>query len=129
MALFLGTSGLVVNHIHHSEFARTRETADIYARSLSDTLRVEPLDALGPDAPVEPVLDFIAAAHEDTLIVGHFPQLTRIASTLLGCSPLPFTFATGSMACLEPRGDGSWSIGWLVRPELLGRADLLARDF
>ena len=129
VSLFLGTSGLVVNRIHHSAYARTQETAEIYARSLSDTLRLEPLDVIGPEKPIEPVLDFLAEEEEDTLLVGHFPQFTRLASKLLECSPLPFTFDTGSFVCLEPRGgpNGARSIAWFIRPDLLGRSHLLTR--
>ena len=127
MSLFLGTSGLVVNRIHHSPYARTQETAEIYARSVSDSLRLEPLDMLGPDLAAEPVLELVSAADEDILLVGHYPQFMQVAGSLLRCSPPPFAFETGSVACFEPRGDGSWAIGWFVRPDLLGRAELLTR--
>jgi phosphohistidine phosphatase len=127
MALFLGVAGIRVPRIVHSGKKRAAETADILGSSILGP-ECEARDGLGPKDPVGPIAEEITAWTEDVMIVGHLPFLERLASQLLTGDEkrLGLDFSTGAVVCLE-RGDaGTWSLGWMVRPDLLASTDLVA---
>jgi|TARA_B100001971_G_C17748411_1_gene314191 phosphohistidine phosphatase len=60
---------------------------------------------------------------EDTIIVGHLPFMSKLASRLVTGNEdeTVVHFKPGSVACIE-RGEngGGWTVQWFLRPELLG---------
>ncbi len=60
---------------------------------------------------------------EDTIIVGHLPFMSTLASRLVTGDEdeTVVHFKPGSVACIErgENGDG-WTVPWFLRPELLG---------
>ena len=125
LALFLGTSGLRIEDIYHSGRARAAESAEILARSLSSSLRIQAIPGLDPDDPLEPVLDRIEGTTNDMMLVGHLSHIERLTATLLGGDPdhPAVEFETATMVSLT-REDDVWTIEWVLRPGLLGRSDL-----
>jgi len=125
LALFLGTSGVQIEDICHSGLVRAAETAEILARSLSSSLRIQPIPGLDPDDPLEPILDRIEGSPNDMTLVGHLTHIERLTATLLGGDPdrPAVEFETATMVALTREDDG-WTIEWVLRPELLGRSDL-----
>jgi len=59
---------------------------------------------------------------EDTIIAGHLPFMSKLASRLVTGNEdeTVVHFKPGSVACLErgENGDG-WTVQWFLRPELL----------
>jgi phosphohistidine phosphatase SixA len=70
---------------------------------------------------VAPVAEWLGELDADTLLAGHQPFLGRLTSLLLAGDPdgVSLGFAPGSVACLEAQPGGTWSLLWMVRPELL----------
>jgi phosphohistidine phosphatase len=129
LALFLGTSGLEVEHVFHSGKRRAAETAEILARSVSATLRVEPIEGLEPEAPVGPLVRRIDRWESDTLVVSHLPLIGHTIATLTRCgttSP-PWAIDPGTITCLfRPDGHAGapWVLEWLLPTSLLGIPDI-----
>ena len=58
---------------------------------------------------------------DDAVLVGHLPFMGKLASFLVTGEPgkSVAAFRPGSMICLERGADDTWSILWMLRPELL----------
>ena len=121
MASFLGKTGMQVSRVLHSGKKRAEQTAELLAASvgagggLEKTLGIAPLD------PTEAFAKAIAEWTEDTMVVGHLPFMGKLVSHLLVGEEAALTvaFCPGTVVCLE-RGEGeSWSMDWMIRPELL----------
>lgn len=84
LALFLGTSGVRVDRVFHGPRRRTKETAEILGRSISDAVEIEALPVLDTDAPLDSLLSTIDAWTEDALLVGHFPTVEELTASLVG---------------------------------------------
>lgn len=124
LALFLGTSGVRVDRVFHGPRRRTKETAEILGRSISDAVEIEALPVLDTDAPLDSLLSTIDAWTEDALLVGHFPTVEELTASLVGAgSQGRLSFSPGTTACVG-RSEGTWRLLWMLRPELLGRSDL-----
>jgi phosphohistidine phosphatase len=76
---------------------------------------MDPLD------PPEPVAQEAATWTEDVMLVGHLPFMGKLASRLIGGSEEAelIAFQPGSVACLERKPEGGWTLLWMVRPDLL----------
>jgi phosphohistidine phosphatase len=63
----------------------------------------------------------ILKAEKDTVLVGHLPYMSRLASLLLkgDAERNAVNFKQGSVVCLENPGDGNFSVEWIVIPELI----------
>ena len=119
LAEFLARTGARVQRICESGKLRAHQTAGIVAARLAPGVAIEAVSGLNPNGPVEPWVEGVNSATDNTLLVGHMPFMGRFAARLLGSgSPACITFTPGSLACLERRGD-AWSLEWLLRPELL----------
>jgi phosphohistidine phosphatase len=121
LADFLANAGIQFGRVLHSGKTRAEQTAAILAEALLSTGEPRAHAGLGPKDPLEKVSPEIAFWSVDTLIVGHLPYLGRLASLLLASDPdRPLlAFQPSTMACLEKAADGSCTLAWMVRPELL----------
>jgi phosphohistidine phosphatase len=119
LAEFLARTGARVQRVCQSGTLRAQQTAGIIAARLAPGVAIETVSGLNPNDPVDPWVEIVKRAPDDTLLVGHMPFLARFAARLLGSgTPACITFTPGSLVCLERRGD-AWSLEWLLRPELL----------
>jgi phosphohistidine phosphatase len=127
LALFLGTSGVEVIDVFHSGKTRAAQTAEIFARSVSASLRIEPLAGLLPNDDPDLVLAKIAGFTDDTMLVGHLPHMRRLLSRLLldSVDEPGFEFRPATAVCLRQDEDGAWILEWFIQPDLLGNPDLL----
>ena len=82
----LAKTGFEPDRIVSSPYLRATETAEIVARSLGSGLRVEPCEALQPGGTPEALFDFLAkpAGRKAILLVGHEPDLSKLAASLVG---------------------------------------------
>ena len=120
-ARFLGQAGIRVTRIAHSGKTRARQTAELLADALLESGDCEARSGIDPKDPIEPLAEEAASLSHDTLLVGHLPFMGRLASRLVspGGEQDAVAFQPGSVVCLERGAEGSWSLAWMIRPELL----------
>jgi phosphohistidine phosphatase len=57
------------------------------------------------------------------MVVSHLPFMGKLASRLVAGDEAASVvmFTPGTVICLERGEQGSWSIAWMIRPELVAR--------
>ena len=110
-----------VSAILHSGKTRARETAEILARSFRTEAILRPVADLKPEADPEEMVQFLNAASDNILAVGHLPSIELIVSLLLtrNRDHHPIQFNPGTLVCLERDGDDGWTLVWAIVPDLL----------
>lgn len=118
---FLRAARIHVDEVIHSGKTRAKQTATILAESLTPVPQVRSETSLGPNDPVEPFAERLSERKDEMLIVGHLPFLGRLVSFLLvgTADRATVAFQPGSVVCLERNADTTWSLVWMIRPELL----------
>jgi len=121
VAEFLARAGVKVDRILHSGRLRAAQTAEILARYLGPSKGVEGAEGLDPLADPSIWAERLREVDEDLMIVGHLPHLAKLASLLTFKSPEPqiIEFSYGGVVCLERKASGSWSILWIIRPDII----------
>ncbi|MFQ5951340.1 MAG: phosphohistidine phosphatase SixA, partial [Candidatus Geothermarchaeales archaeon] len=63
----------------------------------------------------------LADTGEDTMLVGHLPHLSKLASLLLSGDEdrKVVNFVMSGITCLERDESGSWSVRWMLIPETI----------
>ena len=108
-----------IAEILHSEKLRAKETAEILTRFLSPARGVREISGLSPeDDPLSAKAE-LEAAEESLTLVGHLPQVGRLAALLLiGDSEKTIVdFTPATMVCLA-RTQGAWALKWIFAPEM-----------
>lgn len=125
LADFLKLTEVRPARILHSGKTRARQTAERLVVALAPAGGVGVLPGLGPKDPVEPIARQAASWMLDTLLVGHLPSVARLGSYLLtgDAEEVPLGYKPGTILCLERSEGGAWTLDWMLRPELLRRAD------
>lgn len=119
MADFLEPLSLKVDQLWHSGKARAQQTAEIYANALTVTQGPAARTGLKPNDNVALLRDELAVTSGDTMIVGHMPFVSRLATLLLTGyeSPPVVTFVNAGLVCLERTADNRWQIEWSITPD------------
>jgi len=120
VAAFIKSLDLCVDYLWHSGKKRALQTAEILAKVVrANTLAAR--DGLGPTDNIAALVDELASATADIMIVGHLPFLARLASVLLTGSESAQTvaFQRGGIVCMNRSDDNQWQIDWMLVPELL----------
>ena len=127
MASFLARAGIRVTRVVHSEILRAQQTALAFSKVIGPGMIVEEMRDLMPMSRLDALV--AAASHwpDDTMVCGHDPFMSRIASyfTCGDADAGVFAFDPGAVACLErdpiiTDQGGHWSLMWHVSPVLLG---------
>ncbi len=109
-----------VTHIRHSGKLRAEQTAQILAEYLKPSGGLISASGLAPNDDVVPVARIATNEWANSMLVGHLPFLSRLAGLLVTGNPeaqvVNFCNA-GIVSLLNEKG--SWSINWVVTPELL----------
>ncbi len=110
-----------VKRIIHSGKTRAQQTAEILAEYLHPCEGIKKAEGLNPlDDPLI-WLKRLVDIKEDIMLVGHLPHLDRLSSYLL-CQNIDkktIDFQMGGVVCLKKNEANSWSVGWMVIPELV----------
>ena len=116
LAAYLAGQGARVARVCHSGKDRARQTAERLAAAVAPGVTPETVADANPNDPARPLYRRIYAWRDDSLIVGHLPHLSCLASRLLFESELPraFDFEPAAVACLERAEDGEWSLLWFL---------------
>jgi phosphohistidine phosphatase len=120
-AFFRSNGQLRPVEIWHSPLARARETAVLLAHGLGFTGRLVETPGLEPEDDPQAAAARLHRAPDGLVIVGHEPHLSALAGWLL-CGrdePPLITMKKAASLALEQDGD-TWSVRWLLGPELIG---------
>ena len=125
LAHFLAENGIRVGRVLHSGKRRASDTAALLIEAVGKGAVVEAMEkGLSPKDSPEYLVDTAETWHDDTLVVGHEPFMSRFLSRLvLGHEkPTIADFTPGTLVCLARRPvTGAWFIAWMLVPELLRR--------
>lgn len=123
LAGHLASLHIGVDCIFHSPKLRARETALILARQLKPSGLAAQRDGLAPKDDPAIWEERLQDEDGEIMLVGHLPHLARFASLLLcGDSERDIiSFKNSGVACLDSGDDSSWSVSWMLVPELLGK--------
>jgi phosphohistidine phosphatase len=121
VARFIKPLGLSIDQLWHSGKPRAEQTAEIYAGAVTVADGPTARKGLAPDDYVAPLRDELAVTSDDTMIVGHMPFVSRLATLLLTGyeSPPVVTFVNAGIVCLERTGDSRWQVQWSITPDLI----------
>jgi len=110
---------MMPGYIFSSPKSRAVQTASILGRALARTVTVQESDGLLPMDDPAVWAQRLENTDMDTMLVGHLPHLSCLASLLLmadsGIQILDFT--PGTVVCLEKTG--SWRVRWMISPDTL----------
>lgn len=120
IADMLGAAGIRVARVWHSGKLRAEQTAEVLARHVCPRCRTVSIDGIKPNDSTAEFSQDVDVWDEDTLIVGHLPFMSRLVSRLAGGEPERelVSYYPGSVICLERSGVHSWSIQWMLRPDV-----------
>ncbi len=110
-----------VDTIYHSGKKRALETADILSKSVAAKNGMKESAGLAPMDDPAIWANKIKDMHENVMLVGHLPHLSKLAGVLLtgDASHEPVLFHNGGIVCLFRDADNRWMIDWVVIPEIL----------
>ncbi len=120
VARFLGDCGVRIARINHSGKTRAAQTARIMAGVVAPGQEIERMEGLRPMDPVRGVADLVGRLSKDTMLVGHMPFMSKLASELVtgGDTWDIVMFDTCSLVCLERTESGGWIILWAINPRM-----------
>lgn len=116
---FLARHAPGIRRIFHSGVSRAEETARIVGEKLGLSVEHHPNMQEGdPAAHTAPLIESLS---EDTLLVGHFSHIPRLASWLLlrGEERVFFITHCASIICLERDADGVWMLDYFLGPAVV----------
>jgi phosphohistidine phosphatase len=118
---FIETLDLSVDYLWHSGKTRAQQTAEILAEVVEVAEEMSAHDGLSPNDDVTSLKDEVISKNQDTMIVGHLPFVSNLASLLLTGSESSDTvaFRQGGIVCLEYSDDNQWQLQWMIVPDLL----------
>lgn len=109
-----------VRQISHSGKLRAEQTAKALAE------RLDPPEGVTTDKNLEPLADpkalkrRLVETTEDVMLVGHLPNLSKLASSLLfGDENEVIAFKMGGIVCLHRDQQHRWTIQWIITPETI----------
>jgi len=110
---------ILPGYIFHSPKRRAGQTADIISKALPPPLLPEETGGLAPTDDPGIWAEQLEAMEKDTMLVGHLPHLSRLASLLLlwDVNREILNFTPGTVVCLEKTG--GWRVKWMVSPDTL----------
>ncbi len=112
--------GIRLGGIFHSPKMRAAQTAAIVAEHLVPE-STELSDGLLPNDDPQIWVDRLAARQANTMLVGHMPHLSRVASLLLAGDPDQelITFRMGGMVALRRDERRLWRVEWVLTPDVV----------
>lgn len=112
--------GIKLGRIFHSRKVRAQQSAEIVAEHIVPE-SAEPSDGLLPDDDPRIWADKLGEKQGSTMLVGHMPHLSRLASLLLCGDPEQelVTFRTGGMVALRRWDERLWRVEWVLTPDVV----------
>lgn len=113
---------LEIERVVTSPLPRARATAELLARGLGLSERVELADTLRAGESAESIRGWLATRREEALmIVGHNPALVELIGLYLGLlgRNLPFTLKKGGLAAFRSDDGARFQLDWLAPSALV----------
>ena len=110
-----------VSSIFHSGKTRAVQTAAVLNENLKPSQGINIADDLEPLADLSGWIERLARERENIMIVGHLPHLSKLAGKLL-CDDenrQVIAFQMAGVVCLTKDELGTWSLQWMVTPDIL----------
>jgi len=119
IGMFLKQRGFTVGFLFHGGRSGAAETAELLG-SLITVQDIRKKEGMSRNDPVEPFLSEIIDAREDMMVVGQVPFLVRLVKMLIGAGndQEPIAMQPGAIVCLQRKEDNTWSVEWMLAPEL-----------
>lgn len=110
-----------IQTIFTSGKTRAQQTGRVLADYVSPPGGVQDTNGLSPLDDPAIWAGRLPEITENTMLVGHLPHLSLLASLLLSGMPEQtlIDFKMGGIVCLRRDDRGGWSLGWMVVPEML----------
>jgi phosphohistidine phosphatase len=123
IAALLSAAGVRADRVIHSGKTRAAQSAALLAERLAPGKSPEAVEGLNPKDSGDALVAELAATRGDLLVAGHQPFMGRLASRLLTGrdDAVVLAYQPGSVACLERADDGTWSLQWMLRPDVVPR--------
>ncbi len=121
VARFLKQADMTLAGVMHSGKRRAKQTAEILAKQLAPNIPLLINENINPlDLPTV-VAEEIGQWQDDILLVGHLPHMAKLVNLLLTDQELPaiVSFNPGVVVCLEKSEDKTWSLNWLISPDMV----------
>jgi phosphohistidine phosphatase len=118
MLLMMRYGAVTATRVVHSGKLRAAETAQIIATRID--VPAEESDGLAPNDDPAIWEQRLAADSRDTVLVGHLPHLSRLASRLLCGDPEAglVELTNSGVVCLR-EDEGRWALRWYIPPSLV----------
>ncbi|MEW6161870.1 MAG: phosphohistidine phosphatase SixA [Nitrospirota bacterium] len=120
-ASYISKLNMEVDEVLHSGKLRAKQTAEMLAGNLKIARGVSETDGLAPLDDPGLWAERLEARTNPLMLVGHLPNLGRLASLLL-CGDVEkniIAFKMGGIVCLKRDVEGKWSLQWIITPEIL----------
>lgn len=119
--LIATTNNVKPEKIIHSGKTRAKQTAEMIAKHLDLSDRVEQVNDMAPMDDPGVWLRKIEGSKEDIMLVGHLPHLAKLAGKILVKNENIniVRFRNSGVVCLERDENGTWSVEWLMVPQML----------
>ncbi len=121
VTLYASKLNIKVVQVFHSTKLRAKQTADVLSEALKPEKCISEKDGLSPMDDPKIWADRIKGITDSSVLVGHLPNLARLASLLL-CNDAEknvISFRMAGIVCLNRDEKGAWSLQWMITPEVV----------
>jgi phosphohistidine phosphatase len=121
VASYASLLNIAVDKIFHSKKLRAKQTADVLFQTLKPLKGTIEIDGLSPmDDPVT-WADRLKDLQNNVMLVGHLPNMARLASLLLTGNPDKniVSFRMAGIVCLKRDENSLWSLQWMLTPDVV----------
>lgn len=121
VASYISRLNIEVEEVLHSGKLRAKQTAELVAGNLRMAKGASETNGLAPLDDPRLWAERLKAKTNPLMLVGHLPHLGRLSSLLL-CGDKEkniIAFKMGGIVCLKRDDAGTWSLQWMITPEIL----------
>ncbi|MGD0282559.1 MAG: phosphohistidine phosphatase SixA [Dissulfurispiraceae bacterium] len=120
MASYASGLNIGINEIFHSPKLRAKQTAQVLADYLKPAKGLTETGGLKPNDDPAAWAERLKVMTDNIMLVGHLPQLGKLASLLL-CGDADknvVAFRMAGIVCLKRDENGAWALQWMITPEI-----------
>lgn len=110
-----------IDQMFHSTKLRAKQTAEILAEKLKPAKGISEAKDLSPQDDPRKWAERLNETFNNIMLVGHLPHLEMLTSLLLAgdMDKDIIVLPTAGIACLERDDEGTWSLQWMITPEII----------
>jgi phosphohistidine phosphatase len=121
IAAYVSKLDIRIGKIFHSTKLRAKQTAEILFEYLNPLKGMSEVDGLAPLDDPHIWAERLKDVPGGIVLVGHLPHLARLTSLLLlnDTEKNLLSFEPAGMICLRGGESGTWSLRWMLTPEIV----------